>query len=180
METARSWLRENRGLRDDILATFRSDSRLEADALPDAMAADPALLVDLSKELVCEAVRRDAPEGVAEELLVAVRRMTAGARGLSPYVRTVLNDLRGLRDRSELEPVLRNALDGAADADRTKIEGMIDVVQKSDAVVAADEVILPEKPGFSPVDCVACCVLGCTFCFEACPICCAVGCVVCG
>jgi hypothetical protein len=144
------------------------------------MAADPALLVDLTKELVCEAVRRDAPEGVPEELLVQVRRMAAGVARISPYIRDVLKDLRGLRDASELEPKLRDALDAASDADRPTILGMIDVARESDAAARADEIVLTERAGLSPVHCVACCVLGCTFCFELCPVCCVVGCVACG
>jgi hypothetical protein len=180
MDSARLWLRDNPAIREAVVETCQTDPRLEHDAPPDALLTDPGLLVDMTKELICEVVRRDAPEGVAEELLVELRRMTDGVGKLSPYIRTVLVNLRGLRDSSEVEPVLRNALGHASEEDRRRLEGMIDVVQKADSVMLADEVVLPERTGFSPVDCVACCVLGCTFCFEACPVCCAVGCVVCG
>jgi hypothetical protein len=180
METALSWLRHNPSVRDDVVESFQSDSRLQEDALPDAVAADPTLLVDIAKGLVCEAVRRDAPEGVPEELLVAVRRMAAGESRVSPYMRTVLKNLRGLREPSELEPVLRNALAEASDEDRPKLESMIDLVKNPDIVATADAKTLPSRPGFSPVDCVACCSIGCVICTEACPLCCVVGCLYCG
>lgn len=181
METARSWLRDNPSVRDDVMERFQADARLQKDALPDAVVADPALLMDLTKEILCEAVRRDAPEGVAEELLVAVRRLAAGVRDLSQYLRSVLKDLRGLRDRSELEPVLRNALDRGSDADRTKLQAMIEVVEKSELVTRGDEVLLADRSGFSPEHCAACCGIGCAECINGpCLLCCAVGCVLCG
>jgi hypothetical protein len=179
MEAARLWLQDNLGTRDDIVQRFQADPRMDGAALPDAVLADPTLLVDLTKQLVCEAVQ-NAPEGVAEELLAALRRMAAGVENLSPYIRQIFTDLQGLRDSSELEPVIRAALDTADETDRTKLERMIEVIERSEAMAAGNEGILTEAPGFSPVDCVACCVLGCTFCFELCPVCCAVGCVVCG
>jgi hypothetical protein len=180
METALTWLGDNPSVRDDVVESFQSDSRLQEDALPDAVAADPTLLVEIAKGLVCEAVRRDAPDGVAEELLAAVRRMRAGENRVSPYMRTVLKNLRGLRDPSELEPVLGNALAKASDEDRPKLESMIDLVKSPDILTTADFKKLPTRPGFSPIDCVACCGIGCVICTEACPLCCVIGCLYCG
>ncbi|MGY0234444.1 hypothetical protein [Longispora urticae] len=182
MEAARSWIRDNPAVRDDILARFRGDARLAKDALPDALVTNPDLFVDLSKEFVHEAVRRDAPAGVAEELLVAVRRATAGTRALSPYMRTVLQSLRGLRDPAELEPVFRNALADATDADRGKLEGALELVRKYAAADGDffDPTLETEAPEFSPVDCVACCALGCALCLELCAVCCVAGCIYCG
>jgi hypothetical protein len=178
METTPSWLRDNPGVRDDVVERFQGDSRLQNDALPDAMVTDPSLLVDMTKELICEAVRRDAPEGVAEELLVAVRRMTAGVRDLSPSMRTILKNLRGLRDRSELEPVLWSALRNADGADRTKLQVMIDVVQKSEIAIKREETLLADRSGLT-LDCVTCCDVGCGLCSSFCLSCCAVGCAIC-
>jgi hypothetical protein len=180
VETARSWLEDNPDVRESVMAGFESDPRLQADALPDAILVDPKLLVDIAKEFVGEAVRRDAPEGVAEELLVAVRRMTAGERAMSPYMRAALQDLRGLRDASEIETALHRALDDATDDDRGKLENFIALVKNPKAVAEMDAKVLPPDTGFSPVDCVACCALACVICTEVCPVCCGIGCIWCG
>lgn len=174
-----SWLRDNSKLRDEVMRSFQSDARLEKEALPDALAADPMLLSEIAKELVCLAVKQDAPEGVVEELISAVRAMTYGATQLakSAYLTKVLRDLRGLRDASEIEPVLKKALTEASDdVDRTKLRSMLEVVQKSASGISIldDTVLPPDGSG-----CVPCCFLGCIICTEACVLCCVVGCAVC-
>jgi hypothetical protein len=180
VETARSWLEENPDVRDSVVAGFDSDPRLQADALPDAVLANPKLLIDIAKEFVSEAVRRDAPEGVGEELLVVVRRMTAGERAMSPFMRTTLQDLRGLRDASEIEAALRRPFDDATDDDRRKLENFIALVRNPKAAAEMDAEVLPTETRFSPGDCVACCALGCIICTKACVVCCGIGCIWCG
>ena len=181
METAGSWLEDNPDVRESVIAGFESDPRLQTDALPDAILADPKLLVDIAKEFVSEAVRRDAPEGVPEELLVAVRRMTSGERAMSPYMRSTLQGLRGMRDASEIEPALRRALGDATDDDRRKLENFIILVKNPKPAAEMDtKMLLPPDTGFSPVDCLACCSLGCAICTDACLVCCPIGCVWCG
>ncbi len=181
MEPMEQWLSENPDLKDRIPAAFAHDSRLSGMALPDALLNDPALLADMAKEITCEAIRRDAPIGVPEELLEAARRMTKGSGSLSPFVRQTLRDLTGLRDQSEIEPILMGALQYADEADKPKIEGMLDVVRKSSSI----DTLMTEtgdggELGFAPIHCVACCALGCIVLPKVCPIACVVGCVVCG
>ena len=64
-------------------------------AIPDAVLEDPTRLVDLFVDL--ESVRRDAPVGVAEELLLALRLLSAGAARFDRYgyVGTQLAALQG-------------------------------------------------------------------------------------
>jgi hypothetical protein len=137
----------------------------------------------MAKELVCLAVKQDAPEGVVEELISAVRVMTNGAKELakSAYVTKVLRGLRGLRDASELEPALKKALAEASDdVDRSKLQSMLAVVQKSASGVnfANPETLPPDSTELSP-HCIPCCALGCIVCTEVCILCCVAGCAVC-
>lgn len=183
MQNAILWVEENQSLRESAL----SGVELGGKALPDAIASDPALLVDICKAFVIEAVRQDAPEGVVEELIVPVRRMAATARDLDQYRYTtrVLSQMQGMRDRSELEPILEKALvDAPDDANKYKLEKMLNVLRgaprvedlRAAAILASDDITL--EAGFGP-DCVPCCFLGCIICLEFCPICCVVGCFVC-
>jgi hypothetical protein len=177
------WLQDNQNLRADVIHSFQSDVRLENEALPDAIAANPTLLSDMAKELVCLAIRQDAPEGVVEDLMVPVRAMTKGAKELSKsvYLTQVLRSLHGLRDAYELEPVLEKALAEATDdLDRSKLQSMLETVQKSPVSdnFSNFDSLLPKSTELSP-SCAPCCFLGCIICLEGCFICCVIGCLVC-
>jgi hypothetical protein len=181
MEKAISWLRSNSNIRDDVRRSFQADARLKNDALPDALATNPILLSDMAKELVCLAVRQDAPEGVVEELMSAVRIIKNGAAELvkSIYLTKVLRELRGLRDAYELEPVLKKALaEATGDVDKSKLQNMIEVVQRSAGSFGDPETLPPDSTDLSP-HCVPCCFIGCTVCTVDCLVCCAIGCAVC-
>jgi hypothetical protein len=184
MKKAISWLQDNPTLGEDVRRSFQSDTRLKTDALPDAVAADPTLLSDMAKELVCLSIKQDAPEGVVEELMVPLRAMTSGAKELakSTYFANVLHSLRGLRSTFELEQALNRALPEAGnDADRSKLRKMIEVVQKS----ASGTSCLEEAMAFSDDavtlsdSCVPCCFIGCVVCTLDCLFCCLIGCLVC-
>lgn len=180
MSPADVWLNENADIGEKVVELFRDDRRLAGLALPDAVLLEPELLADMAKEVVCEAVRREAPAEVAEELFGSVRRMARGARSLSPYVRDVLRSLKGSRDSTEIEPLLLTALENVPPGDRAAVEGMLDTIRRSAAGSFGDEPIVVEPESFSGVHCVACCVLGCTVLPKVCPVACVVGCVTCG
>jgi len=177
MRNALSWLEENPAVREKVVA----DSQQSGQALPDLVAGDPSVIVGLAKAIVVEAVLQDAPAGVVEELIAPVRQMAANARNLDRYQYAigVLSSLQGLRDRSELEPVLADALgDAPDDANRAKIQDMLELVSGSDATIAEARVLPDGTTELSP-HCVPCCFIGCTVCLEACILCCAAGCLLC-
>ena len=174
MDGARRWLTESPAIRETAVARFTDDPRRAGWALPDALLGDPSLLVDIAKEVLCEAIRQDAPVGVAEALLDVVRRMTVREQQVSPRVRELLVGLRGLRDPSELLPVLTRALAGADAADRSDIQRMVTFVEQLDA-----DAVTGDPTSLSPADCAACCALSCIICLEFCAVCCLLGCLVC-
>jgi hypothetical protein len=189
LEDATQWAEENREAKQHALREAGLDG---SEPLPDAIAADPAKLVAAAKALAIEAVRRDAPAGVVEELLVPIRRMTATLQQLDRYRFTadVLAGMRGLRDETELEPVLAKALDDAPDeANREKLEHMLGLVRTRVAfeVLGGIEKVLPPEgttgefttAKLEPSRCVPCCALGCIVCPEFCPVCCLAGCFLC-
>jgi hypothetical protein len=179
------WVEQSEDARRSALAEVGLD---DADAaLPDVLAADPTRMVDAMKALVIEAVRRDAPEGVVEALIVPVRRMAETARELDAYRYTtdVLAGLRGLRDATELEPPLARALAAAPDdANRDRLERMLERVRNpidpAQAQIAADAVTLPTKLTGGEVACFVCCLAGCSLCGINCLLCCNVNCFLCG
>jgi hypothetical protein len=184
MEKAVAWLRDTPNLREDVIRSLQYDGLLDDDSLPDALAAEPMLLSKMAKELVILAIKQDAPEGVAEELLSAMRVITNGAKevGRSAYLSEVLRSLRGLRDAYELEPVLKKALAGASDdADRSKIRNMLDTLSKTASDGTLDEEFLPPDGTGTELSphCVPCCYIGCVVCLRACILCCLIGCAVC-
>lgn len=159
-------------------------------AVPDAVLDDPARLVELTKALAVEAIRRDAPEGVVEELLPAIRRMSRGVRALDRdgHIAEALRGAQGLRDRSELEPVLERAMETAPDAaTRGRLALAIEAMKRADGTFAADEAILgPDETTtgggseLSPTGCLICCPSGCVACGPlGCIPCCVVSCLVC-
>jgi hypothetical protein len=182
-----AWLMANPSVRDAAL----NEVELGGKALPDALLANPLTLIDFSKAVVIEAVRRDAPEGVVEGLMVPIRRMVGFGSQIEQYrhVTTTLSQAQGLRDRAEFEPVFARALTTAPDdANRRKIQAMLDVLEKSESVeelvAKADEIVM--KPGggtteLSPgAQCAVCCGLGCLACKGGCLVCCIVACIACG
>jgi hypothetical protein len=189
MQSPLVWLEENPSVRERAL----SEVDLGGKPLPDALLADPTRLVAITKAIVIEAVRRDAPEGVVEGLIGPLRRMARGAAEIDRYrhITDALGQAQGLRDRSELEPVLDRALSTAPDEpNRRKLEMMLDVLRRSDDPealrISADEMILKPNGGsgtsteLSPVGCLTCCGTTCAACLPfACFTCCVVGCLVC-
>jgi hypothetical protein len=182
-----AWLQANPSVREAVLR----DAELDGKALPDALLADPLKLIDLSKAVVIEAVKRDAPEGVVEGLMVPVRRMVRFGSQVDQYghLTATFSQAQGLRDRSELEPVFEQALATAPDeANKRMLQLGLDVLAKSasleELVVHADEIVMKPNGGateLSPgAQCAICCGLGCLLCEVACLACCVVGCVACG
>lgn len=182
-----AWLQENPSVRDTVLA----EADLGGKALPDALLADPLKLLELGKAVVIEAVRRDAPEGVVEGLMVPVRRLRRFGSQIDRYahVTTTLSEAQGLRDKWEFEPVLAEALRSAPDeANEQAIQRMLDVLDRPDSVdglvVMADDIILGPDGGATELSpggqCALCCGLACLLCELGCLACCVVGCVACG
>jgi hypothetical protein len=189
MGVAVAWLEENPSVREFVLHEVDLDGK----PLPDALLADPRRLVEIVKGVVIEAVRRDAPQGVVEELMVPVRRMARTAAEIERYrhITDALSEAQGLRDRYEFEPVLEKALATAPDdANRQKLQLMLDALKRADnpaeLQAAADDVFLGPDEGsgtateFSPVECLVCCSTACVMCLPAgCLVCCPVGCLLC-
>jgi hypothetical protein len=176
LQDAIRWVDEHPEVRAQALREARLD---EGESLPDAIVADPTRLIDAGKALAIEAVRRDAPAEVVDPLLDAVRSMATTAAELDRYQFTldVLAGMRGLRDESELAPILTRALDdGPDDANRQKLERMLATVRspmKYEDVRADVKMLAPD--GFSA----PCCVLGCIVCTDLCLLCCAAGGILC-
>ncbi len=176
------WIEANEDARRSALREAGLDG--DAGAMPDLVAADPTRLLTAAKALVVEAVRRDAPAGVVEQLIGPVRRMAAGASTLGEhrYVLDVLASMRGLRDAGELEPVLAEAIAKAPDdGSRRKLEHALERVRqpldREQVRFALDKAMTTEpNPGGS---CLECCALACIFCLEVCLLCCAGGCALC-
>ncbi|MFJ5859907.1 hypothetical protein ACIQCM_00630 [Pseudarthrobacter sp. NPDC092439] len=106
-----AWIHDNQDVREDILSQGlkRGTHRLTGGVLH-AMAGDPGQLVDFGNEVAVEAIRRDAPVLVADELLAVSRRMATGELALTPYIHSALDGLRGLHDESEMVPALERAV----------------------------------------------------------------------
>ena len=182
-----AWLQENPSVRDAVLA----EADLGGKALPDALLADPLKLLDLAKAVVIEAVRRDAPDGVVEGLMLPVRRLRQFGSQIDRYehVTKTLSKAQGLRDRWELEPVFAEALRSAPDeANGQAIQRMLDVLERSESVdemvVMADDIFMGPDGGGTELSpggqCALCCGLACLLCELGCLACCVVGCVACG
>ncbi len=182
------WLQANPSVSEAAVAEVAWDGK----ALPDALLADPLKLLDFGKAVVIEAVRRDAPEGVVEGLMVPVHRMARFRSQIDRYrhVTTTLSQAQGLRDSWELEPVLTQALATAPDdANRQLLQRALDVIARSasvdELVSNADDIVL--KPNGGPTElspggtqCAICCGLGCLACKGGCLVCCIVACIACG
>jgi hypothetical protein len=182
-----AWLTANPSVSEVALA----EVELGGKALPDALLADPRKLIDFSKAVVIEAVKRDAPEGVVEGLMVPIRRMVRFGSQIDQYrhVTTTLSQAQGLRDRWELEPVLGQALASAPDdANRRMLQRALDVLTRSESadelMVKADEILMRPDGGATELSpggqCLLCCGLGCLACKGGCLVCCIVACITCG
>lgn len=150
-------------------------------AVPDALVTDRWFLPDYMKALVIEAVRRDAPDGVAEELMRVQRRMRRNAEEIDDYGAEVLARLEGLRDADEVVPVLERARDEAPDQlRRDRIERVLERVRQPRNDLEDLLALSDEQLGAILADpCDHCCVYGCGLCPLHCVICCAGTCYCC-
>jgi hypothetical protein len=182
-----AWLQANPSVGEAALAEVELGDK----PLPDALLADPLKLLELSKAIAIEAVKRDAPEGVVEGLMVPIRRMVRFGSQIDQYrhVSTTLSQAQGLRDRWELEPVFTQALASAPDdANKQALQRVLDLLARSESVdelvVRADEIITKTNGGPTELSpggqCVLCCGLGCLLCKGGCLVCCIVACIACG
>ncbi|MCX4718729.1 hypothetical protein [Streptomyces virginiae] len=150
-------------------------------AVPDAIVTDRWFLPNYMKALVIEAVKRDAPEGVVEDLMPDLRRMARKAERMDDYGVEVLARLEGLRDEDEIVPVLERARDEAPDeVRRVRIQRVLDRIRKpslslEELIDLSDEQLeeILEDP------CAHCCIYGCSLCLVTCLICCAGTCYCC-
>lgn len=135
-------------------------------AVPDALVTDRWFLPDYMKALVIEAVRRDAPDGVAEELMRVQRRMRRNAEEIDDYGAEVLARLEGLRDADEVVPVLERARDEAPDQlRRDRIERVLERVRQPRNDLEDLLALSDEQLGAILADpCDHCCVYGCGLC----------------
>jgi hypothetical protein len=135
LSTAAEWLEANAAVVD----TVRQRTAVSGKAMPDAMLEDPTRLLDLVKETLVEAIRGDAPVGVVEDLLPALRVLSVGARVFdrNSHAATQLAALQGMRSRGELESALQ---DSAADAPDELSRASIDrLLAALDATPASDD-----------------------------------------
>jgi hypothetical protein len=150
LSTAAAWLRLNPAVGDRV----RGRAAVPGRAMPDAMLEDPTRLVDLVKEALVEAIRADAPVGVVEEILPALRILSSGAKGFDRYgyVATQLSALQGLRDRPEIAAALGESAANAPDemnrASIERLRSVTNAVSVSDEHVPGPDVILgPDDVG---------------------------------
>ncbi|WP_330294197.1 hypothetical protein [Streptomyces sp. NBC_00503] len=151
-------------------------------AVPDALVTDRWFLPNYMKALAIEAVKRDAPEGVVEDLMLLLRRATRNAKGIDEYGVEVLARLEGLRDVDEIVPVLERARDEAPDESRRqRIERLLKKARqpgpsREDLRAMSDEQL--EETLLSD-NCDSCCLYGCSLCLLECFICCIGTCYCC-
>jgi len=142
-----SWLRNHPG----VIEAARQQIDVPGTARPDAVLADPALLVTAVRTVLVRAIDEDAPPGVAEDLLISYRTMRGRIQRLEsrPFVRERMADLRGLRDGVELVPRLRQVIAEAPDAEsRATIDRLIRI---ADVLPASDEMVVTDLPDGSVV-----------------------------
>ncbi|WP_406229253.1 hypothetical protein [Streptomyces anthocyanicus] len=150
-------------------------------AVPDALVTDRWFLANYAKALVIEAVKRDAPEGVVEDLMPFLRRMQARVEKIDDWAAEVLGSLEGLRDADEITPVLERALDEAPDEERkVLIARLLEKLQKpplglEEVLALSDE----QFDVFREDPCESCCIYGCGSCPATCVICCIGSCWCC-
>jgi hypothetical protein len=116
----------------EAVVDIRDRANGTGEPLADALLGDPTRLVELFREAAVEAIRRDAPVGVAEELLVATRLAEIGARRFDAdgHVARTLSSLRGSRDRSEIVPLLMAAAaDASSSRDRYLLENLVGLAE---------------------------------------------------
>jgi hypothetical protein len=176
MRVTLQWMIDNEDARTAAVASLGLKK-----AVPDALVTDRWFLPNAMKALVIEAVRRDAPEGVAEELLRVQRLMRRNAERIDEYGAEVLARLEGLRDEDEIVPVLERARDEAPDRlRRERIERVIERVRRPrrslEDLLALSDAQLAEVRA-DPCD--HCCIYGCSLCILTCVICCAGTCYCC-
>jgi len=124
-----TWLRDNPA----VAELARASAAVAGKALPDAVLEDPSRLVDVVKTAVVEAIRSDAPAGVAEELVPVLRFVSLGAKGFDPEggVGRELSALQGLRDASELSAALSRRSGEGLDAATTRsIERWMQIAER--------------------------------------------------
>jgi hypothetical protein len=150
---ALEWLRQH----PNVAETARKRVDVPGKAFPDAVLEDPARLVEVFKGAIVEAVRNDAPVGVAEELLGYLRFFSLRVERFdrSGFVGTQLAALQGLRDRTEIIAALQASANNAPDeASRAPLERLIalaNAVPASDRILLAPNGGLDSGPGTSAV-----------------------------
>ena len=178
MKNTETWVNSDVFLVDRVLKGSNLDSR----PISDLVARDPKALIEAAKALIIEAVKSDAPVGVVEELIDAVRKMQEGAKNLPKFqyasdALAAVDSSNGAEIASSLESALEKAPD---EANRKKLAQMVKVAKQGKRPVSemmmlsADAEMLEASP-----HCIPCCALGCIVCVDVCPICCVAGCLLC-
>ncbi|MFF3091540.1 hypothetical protein ACFVRB_41830 [Streptomyces nojiriensis] len=180
--TTIQWVVQN----ESALKAAHSDLDLRGKAFPDALLMDRWLLPQFLKALIIEAVKRDAPEGVVEDLLPVYRKMSRGAAEITDYLVDVLAQLEGLRDEHEIAPVLEQARDKAPDKlSREKLERGLNKMRNplsfKSLLALSDEEFEKLREDSGPGGtCFTCCLGGCSACWPSeCSLCCFVACAIC-
>lgn len=180
------WLRANEAAR--LAACSSVWVHLNGKAPPDAIAADPAILVHFAKALVVEAVARDAPDAAIDELLGMLRRMAAGAKQLHRhrYAASVLKKMQGLRQDDAVVAALDEGLRGAPDeASRRTLAAMLRTMHIRSKIDWATVMDDDEDESASRAWCLICCEGACLWCVQpaeplvTCGVCCVGGCLLC-
>ena len=151
-----AWLREHPAVGETARKRIDSSDK----AVPDAVLENPARLLEMLNESVIQALQSDAPVGVADELLLSLRILSARLERLErdSYLKAELGALQGLRDREEITTALQNSAAKAPDESRASLERMIRVanaVSVSDPLEGVPFILGPDhvSPGPQvPVD----------------------------
>jgi hypothetical protein len=144
--TAVEWLRQSSAVAERARRRISGDGQ----AVPDTLLDDPTRLVALFEEALVQAIREDAPPGVAEELLLQLRLVSTASKRFDRdgFAAHRLSTLRGLRDPSELQPALEAGIAAAPDsASRAQLTRWLDLVNAAPAADSgADLMTIPLFP----------------------------------
>ena len=181
-DLALSWLRSAK----DALAAARDAAHAPRPTGADWLLDDPSNATRLLKEVTIEAIRRDAPDGVVDGLLIFTRRVSAGAARLkqNTYLSSALASLKGKTEPAEIQEVLERALTTPS-PDQTGTEALramlaaVVRMRATDVVFFADELVFKPETGVDPGTSLAthipCLGVFCALCIEGGPL----GCVAC-
>jgi hypothetical protein len=147
--------------------------------VPDSMLADPTVVIAGAEAALAGARKQGAPEDVVATLEDMVARYRTGAERLPrlDYTVRTLRGLQGMRDRSELEGPLSEALANAPDeTNRAKLTQIAALVRRPRSF----DVGFPALDDDLGVSCDwGCCAFACILCEAGCAVCCAAACLLC-